>query len=399
MIKEKIWTKTFIILCLSSFFMFFNIYILMTAFPLYVKDNLNGSQQQMGLAITIYVIGVILIRPFSGRWVDRFGEKKMALIGLLIFFTACLCYFGIKGIILFLVIRLVHGMSYAIASTASSTIASSLIPSTRQGEGMGYYSMFMSIAMVIGPAFGLFLWRDKNSALLLMTVCGIALLAVLLMIGIRLPQSKQGNPTGGLNAEPEQQKKGIHWNDFIEPSALPISLAGFFLAVSYSSLSGFIPSFAAEIHQSQTAGLFFVAFAIMIVLLRPFVGKIFDAYNEHYLYYPGILLFAAGMFLLSQATSGAAVLAAGVIMGSGYGALFSCLQTLAITLSPEHRRGSANGTFFLLFDSGFGLGSYLMGLIISLTSYRMMYLVASAIALLSASLYYGMHHRKRSNCV
>lgn len=154
MVGDKIWTKNFITVCLSSFFLYFNFYILATVFPLYVKDSLNGNQQQMGLAITTYVIGTVLIRPISGPWVDRLGKKKMAVVGMAIFLIATLCYFGPKGILLFLLIRFIHGMSYAVGSTAENTIASSLVPESRQGEGIGYFSMFMSLAMVIGPACG-----------------------------------------------------------------------------------------------------------------------------------------------------------------------------------------------------------------------------------------------------
>lgn len=81
MIREKIWTRNFIVVCLSSFFMFLTFYILATAFPLYVKESLHGNQQQMGLAITIYVLGGVLIRPFSGQWVDKFGKRKWRLLG------------------------------------------------------------------------------------------------------------------------------------------------------------------------------------------------------------------------------------------------------------------------------------------------------------------------------
>ncbi|MDQ8735029.1 MFS transporter [Paenibacillus sp. LHD-38] len=376
--------------------MFLTFHILATAFPLYVKDSLNGNQQQMGLVITIYVLGSVLIRPFSGQWVDRFGKKKMAVIGLVIFLIACICYFGSKGIFLFLVIRLIHGMSYAVASTATSTVASALVPDSRQGEGMGYFSMFMSIAMVVGPALGLFLWKDKNINVLLLAVCAIAALSLLFTMVMRMPQEKRDTAEPVLIAAPIKRKRGISWSDFIEPKALPISLVGFFLAFSYSSLSGFISSFTAEIHLSHVTGYFFVTFAIMIVLFRPMIGKVFDKYKEHYLYYPGILLFAIGMLLLSQAHSGTMVLASGVIMGIGYGALLPCFQTLALKLAPEHRRGSAAGTFFLLFDLGYGLGSYFMGLIASFTDYRMMYVVAGLITLLSVAAYYLLHHRPRA---
>ncbi|MEK4105220.1 MULTISPECIES: MFS transporter [unclassified Paenibacillus] len=391
MIREKIWTRNFIVVCLSSFFMFLTFYILATAFPLYVKESLHGNQQQMGLAITIYVIGGVLIRPFSGQWVDKFGKKKMAVIGLTIFLIACIGYFGSNGIVLFLVIRFLHGMSYAVASTATSTIASTLIPYSRQGEGIGYFSMFMSIAMVIGPALGLFLWKDENINVLLLGVCVIAALSLLFTLGVRMPKEDKANVIEAIK-EPAKTRKGLRWRDVIEPKALPISLVGFTLAFSYSSLSGFIASFTKEIHQSQLTGYFFVAFAIMIVLFRPVIGKVFDKYNEHILIYPGILIFAVGLLSLSQARSGLMLMMSGVIMGIGYGALMPCFQTLALKLAAKDRRGSANGTFFLLFDLGYGAGSYFMGLIASYTDYRMMYEVAGGVTLLSLAAYYLLHH-------
>ncbi|WP_208607639.1 MFS transporter [Paenibacillus pectinilyticus] len=392
--RERIWTKNFVVVCMSSFFMFLTFYILATAFPLYVKDSLHGSQQQMGLSITIYVIGGVLVRPFSGQWVDRYGKKKMAIIGMVIFLLACLSYFSAKGMFLFLVIRLIHGMSYAIASTATSTIASSLVPNSRQGTGMGYFSMFMSVGMVIGPAMGLFLWRDKNIHVLLAAICVIAALSLLFTLGMRVPKTTQEvvQPV----APVKHVKQRLRWSDFIELKALPISVVGFILAFAYSSLSGFISSFTIEIHQTQVAGTFFVVFALMIVAFRPLIGKVFDTYNEHFLYYPGIVLFAVGMLLLSQANSGTMVLVAGVIMGLGYGALLPCFQALAMKLAPEHRRGSATGTFFLLFDLGYGIGSYVMGFIASVADYRMMYVVAGLVPLLSAALYYVLHHRPRA---
>ncbi|PKC51322.1 MFS general substrate transporter [Rhizophagus irregularis] len=185
----------------------------------------------------------------------------------------------------------------------------------------------------------------------------------------------------------------MQFTDFIELKALPIALLAFLLAFSYSSLSGFLASFAAEIHQTQVASLFFVVFALMIVLFRPLVGKAFDKYKEHYLYYPSILLFGVGLLLLSQSHTGNMVLFSALLMGIGYGALFSCFQTLTVKYAPIHRRGIATATFLLFFDLGYGVGSYVMGLIASIINYSMMYMIAGIITLLSVSLYYLFHHR------
>jgi len=393
--REKIWTKDFIFVCLSNFFVSLNFYMLATAFPLYVKDILHGNEQQMGLAITIYSLGIVLLRPFSGQWVDRFGNKKMAIVGLAVFLIASFCYFGAMGIVVFLVIRFLHGMGYALASTATNTIAASLIPITRQGEGVGYFSMFMSLAMVIGPAFGLLLWKDKNITVLLLAACIISALSLLFALAVRATQPKQ-KPAEIVQITEQTKKKKMKLSDFIEVKALPIAFLAFLLAFSYSSLSGFLASFTAEINQTQVASLFFMVFALMIVLFRPLVGKAFDKYKEHYLYYPAILLFGVGLLMLSQSHSGKMVLFSALLMGVGYGALFSCFQALTVKVSPLHRRGIATATFLLFFDLGYGFGSYFMGLIASIVNYSTMYAVAGIITLLSVILYYLFHHRPQA---
>lgn len=386
--RQKIWTKDFVIICLSSFFMFLTFYVSATAFPLYLRDSLSGNAQQMGLVITIYVIGGVIIRPFSGLWVDRFGKKNLALIGMVIFLLACIGYFGAKGITMFLFIRFVHGMSYAVASTATNTLAATMIPYTRKGEGMGYFSMFMSIAMVIGPAFGLLLWKNQNGMLLLSAISVIAFISLLLVLPLK------DNSRSKEHIKQLASPNKFRLKDIFEPKALPISIIGFILAFSYSPIAGFIAPFTSEIHHSEVAGTFFIVFAIMIVVFRPLVGKLFDNYSEHFLYYPGIVLFGGGLLLLSHAHSGAFVLISAVFMGIGFGALFPCFQALAMKLSPTHRTGAANGTFFLLFDLGYGVGSYVMGSISSHTNYRTMFTFAGIIALASIVFYYFIHHKR-----
>ncbi|WP_276203350.1 MFS transporter [Cohnella thermotolerans] len=137
-------------------------------------------------------------------------------------------------------------------------------------------------------------------------------------------------------------------------------------------------------------------FAVMIVLPRPLIGKLFDRYGEHVLAYPGIGLFIAGMLLLSAAHSDYVLLLSGAIIGLGHGALIPCFQTVALRSAPGGRSGLATGTFFLLFDLGYGIGSYALGIVAEHVDYAAMYRLAALIVLLSAAVYYVLHHRVKA---
>ena len=260
-------------------------YMLATVLPLYVQVGLHGNELQMGLVITIYVLGSVFARIFSGYLVDRFGKKKMGLIGFSIFFISCISYFGVKdGLLLFLVVRFIHGMSYAIASTATNTSVISILPVNRQGEGIGYFSMFLNLAMVVGPSLGLFLWKSENIYTILIATSIFSALALLLMWRIKIQESTQVTP---------QEKRPLTWRDIIEIKAIPISIVSFCLFFSYSALSGFLASYTNELHFPTVAGIFFILYAVMIVGFRPFVAKLLDRFPDHYFFYPSIILFGA----------------------------------------------------------------------------------------------------------
>lgn len=384
--SSYIWTKNYIFLCLSNFLIGLMFYMLATILPLYVQVGLHGDETQMGLIITIYVLGSVLARIFSGFFVDRFGKKKVGVIGFSIFLLASVSYFGVKnGLFLFLVIRFIHGMSYAVASTSINTTVIALLPQNKQGEGIGYFSMFLNLAMVIGPSLGLFLWKSENIYIILSLVAILSVCSLLCMLAIKIPSADKTN---------NNIKKTFSWKNIIEVRALPISIVAFCIFFSYSALSGFLASYAKELHLPSVAGIFFILYAVMIVGFRPFIAKFLDRFPAHYFFYPCILLFSGGMFLLSQSTTAAMLLLSGIIMGFSYGILNPCLQNLVIKQVPIERSGAATATFFLMMDLGYGVGSYCLGLFASFSNYRTMYVASAVIALLAIIIYLVFYHRK-----
>ncbi|WP_134701285.1 MFS transporter [Ammoniphilus sp. YIM 78166] len=386
MTQPILWNRDFIAACLSSFFLFMTFYTLAVTMPVYVLDELHSSQDMVGLVMAVFIMSTVVMRPLTGKWIDERDRKKILFVSLFLFLMASILYPVAKGIVFLLILRFIHGIGFGMGTTSLGAVVISFIPENRKGEGVGYFSLFMGLAMVIGPFVGLMVIQHYSFTVLFSLCIVFSLLSFVCGYLTRIPErdvektSEKENRTG--------------WKSFIEPRAIPVALAGSLLAFSYGGITTFISVYAIELNINHMSGYFFMVFAAMIVLSRPFTGKMFDRMGENVLIYPGLFLFVVGMIGLSFASSPVLFLTAGAVIGLGYGALLPSYQTIAIKVSPNNRQGLATSTFFLFFDSGYGIGSYLLGIIASRTSYATMYLVSAFIAGFAALLYYLLHHRK-----
>lgn len=388
---QALWNSNFIKISLSSFFVFLTFYVTATTLPVYVKESLNGSGGQIGLSMTVFIIASVLVRPFAGIWMERFGQRKIVFFSLLLFFVAAVYYLNVFSFVVLLLLRFVHGGSFAIATTSTNAVALKEIPESRKGEGISYFSLFMSLAMVIGPFIGLTVISHFGFHFLFILCGAFALLALVFAVSTR--SKVKSTPA------PRTAKGPLRWRDLIESSVIPIGLTGFVAAFAYSGLTSFISIYADSLSLGATASYFFVCFGIMIVLPRPFVGKVLDRHGEHVIVYPSIVAFAVGLFLLSQAHTSTLFLVAGAVCGLGYGALLPCFQTIAVKSVAIHRQVQAIATFYVLFDLGYGIGSYLLGEWAAGTGYANMYKISAVITAATALIYYLFHHKRSRGTV
>jgi MFS family permease len=386
--KSKLWTKDFIGISLSNFFLFLTFYILLVTLPIFSLQEFNSSASQAGLMTTVFLLSAIISRPLAGQWLERAGNKKVLVTALIIFSVASLLYFFPKTVTGFLVIRLLHGIGFGMATTAAGAIVADLIPASRRGEGMGYFVMSTNMAMVLGPFIGLTSIQQwgANTMFIVTVIVGIGAL----ITGLTVKLSKQEQP------DKKVVRSSFSIRSFFEASAVPIALVGSFLAIVYSALLSFVSVYANEIHLANVSSLFFVIYAIVLLLSRPFTGKWFDQYGPNVIVFPSIFLFAIGMFILSQSSAAVTFLVSAGLIGLGWGTLFPTFQTIAIQDAAPRKRGLATATFLSIYDIGIALGSFLVGLMVAKMDYSSLYLLCSFYVLIGAVLYYFLHIRKQA---
>ncbi|WP_349729854.1 MFS transporter [Peribacillus frigoritolerans] len=384
--RPRLWTKDFVIVSSINFFITLIFYLLMVTLAIYAVNELDASTSQAGLISGIFIIGTLIGRLFIGRFIDSIGRKKTLFIGLIFFTLTTLLYFVDLGIGFLLVNRLIHGMAMGMASTATGTIVAQIIPATRKGEGIGYYSMSATLATAIGPFIGLYMAQHTSFQVIFSFCLALGVISLITAFFLYVPALKV--------AAKVPESKGFKLSNFIEPKALPISIITLLLAFCYSSVLSFISFYAIEINLVNTASFFFVVYAVAVLLSRPFSGPLMDRKGSNFIMYPAFMLFGIGLLLLSITTNSFTLLAAGFLIGLGFGNMQSSSQAIAVKLTPPHRMGMATSTFFIMLDAGLGFGPYILGFIIPVTGYSTLYVILGVVVIATSVLYYFLHGKK-----
>src|SRR5690606_21942931 len=149
--KPKLWTKNFIAASGINFFLILIFYLLMVTIATFAVKEYGATTSEAGLVTGIFIIGTLIGRLAIGRYIDKIGRKRTLIIELILFTATSLLYFVHLGTAFLIVTRLLHGMTLGLASTAAGTIVAQIIPMSRKGEGIGYFSMSATMATAIGP--------------------------------------------------------------------------------------------------------------------------------------------------------------------------------------------------------------------------------------------------------
>src|SRR5699024_10669109 len=162
-----------------------------------------------------------------------------------------------------LVVRFIHGISFAIATTAAGAIAADIIPPERRGEGLGYYTMSTNIAIVAGPFIGLTLMQFIPFQSLFLTLSIITVIGIKLSLFVHVPYIDTSNIA--------REKFSIH--SLFEVTALPIAIIAGIVSFAYSGIISLISVIADSIELSSVSSYYFVIFAVVMLLSRPSTWK------------------------------------------------------------------------------------------------------------------------------
>ena len=293
--KTALWTQNFILISALNFTLIFTFYLLVIVIVGYAISELHASTAQAGLISGLFIIGTLIGRLMVGKILTRFGSAATLRFGLAGFCIFSLLYFFPFDVNGLLVTRFIHGFMMGIASTILGSTIAQIIPNERRGEGIGYYSMSNTLGTAIGPFLAIWMMLHYGYQAIFIVTTIVSFFAFLFSFGVKFPQLKRSEKSTSTYASKLEQ--------YIEPKALPIALLMMLLSLAYAGVLAFINPYAKSLDLVQAATLYFLVYAITVLISRPFTGPLADRKGSNFIVYPAFIFMIVGLILLAYTHS------------------------------------------------------------------------------------------------
>jgi MFS family permease len=383
--EDKIWNKNFILLVLSNFLMYSTYYSILSVLPLYLVNITHATKIQVGVVVGVFTIASVIVRPFSGYVLDRFGRRTIFILSLILYSFFFIGYLFSNTILSIVVLRFLHGLIWGFVTVSGPTIAVDIIPERKKGEGIGYFALSTTLGMSIGPFIGMFVSYRWGYNFMFISGCLISLIGLYFTCCIKL---RKRFLLG--------RKIQFKWNRLFDSKSIIPSVNVFITMLAYGGLISFITLYGKELG-IKNASFYFFIFSVGIAIARLTTGRIFDKKGPRLIVIQSLLLLIIGFGLLAVVKSELFFYLTALIIGFGNGGIYPVFQSIINNLSDPKHRGTANSTLYTAIDLGLGLGMVFAGSIAHHYSISMIFVVNSVICLFSLAYFYfiAMDYYKR----
>jgi len=392
MTNERLWNRNYCKVMAANFSLFFAFYVLTPLLPLYLSEHFGATKDVIGLVLSGYTITALLFRPFSGYFVDSFPRKTVLMISFAAFSIFFAGYLAASTLLLFTIVRTLHGGPFGALTVSNATVAIDVLPSSRRTEGIGYYGMSNNLAMAIAPTIGIFVYRWTHSFELLFWIALIvACLGWLTDATVHMPAK-----------EIQRNKSKLSLDRFflVRGWLLGVNMVAF--GFCFGVLSNYLAIYGKEqLGITGGTGTFFMLCSIGLILSRLQGGKALREGRLTFNAGSGMIISLVGytIFILlptladvfhqtSSLFLHVGYYGCAILLGLGNGHMWPAFQNMTICVAPNNQRGTANSTILISWDLGMGLGILVGGVIAEFLGYNAAFWTVALVNALGVALFF-----------
>ena len=385
--KDRLVTPSYCFILAANFLLYFGFWLLIPVLPFYLSEVFSAGNSTIGIILSCYTVAALCIRPFSGYFLDSFARKPLYLMAYFIFMTMFAGYIIAGSLTLFILFRIIQGVSFGMVTVGGNTVVIDIMPSSRRGEGLGYYGLSNNIAMAVGPMSGLFL-HDAGMSFTTIFCCslGSCMAGFVCAFLVKTPY------------KPPVRREPISLDRFILLKGIPAGISLLLLSIPYGMTTNYVAMYAKQIGINATTGFFFTFMAIGMAISRIFSGKIVDRGKITQVISAGLYLVVFSFFLLSACVyliswnnllCTVVFFAVALLLGVGFGIMFPAYNTMFVNLAPNSQRGTATSTYLTSWDVGIGIGMLAGGYIAEVSTFDKAYLFGACLTIVSMLYFNG----------
>lgn len=365
---ERLWNSNYCKVMTANFTLFFAFYLLTPLLPLYLKENFGATKDVIGMVLSGYTLTALISRPISGYLVDSFPRKKVLMWSFFFFFIFFAGYLTASTILLFTIVRTLHGAPFGSVTVANSTAAIDVLPSSRRNEGIGYYGLSNNLAMAIAPSVGIFIYKYTDSfELLFWLALVIALAGLIIDSTLKYDTPTTRRPDDQTAKQPNNQttkmKRSLLDRFFLTRGWL-LAVNMTFYGLCFGVLSNYLAIYSKEVMGiTGGTGTYFIILAVGLIASRLQGSKALRKGKLTQNAAEGTILSTVGYLLFVACPNEFGYYGSALFLGFGNGHIWPAFQNMVISIARHNQRGTANSTLLVSWDVGMGLGVLLGGFI------------------------------------
>lgn len=424
----RLWNANYIKVWSANFMIFFSFMLVMPLLPLYLSEQYGAGKHTIGLILSGYTITALIARLFSGYVVDSFPRRTVLLLSYSLFSFFFLGYLVGGPLLLFAIVRTLHGAPFGSTTVANSTVAIDVLPPLRRAEGIGFYGLSNNLATAISPSIGLYIyevWGNFQAIFFLsflFSLCGVIINSTVKFRQNKVVADTKQPDNAIIESDKEAEKassSAIHESDNPQHESSCIynkvvtlkekvkSLDRFFLvngwsegvmlaclSFSYGVLSTYLAIYGKEtMGITSGTGTFFLILSLGLMASRLTGSRSLRKGRVVRNATLGMTVSVFSYIIFAAVHNPIGYYGCALILGLGNGHMFPAVQTMFVNLAPHSRRGTANSSLLTSWDVGIGLGIVFGGVISEAIGYQAAFWMAAIVNVIGVVFYYAYVRR------
>ncbi len=366
--------------------------LLFPFFSLYITQKFNVGMTEAGFVLGLFAISGLFGGMVGGALTDKFGRKRLIIIGLIFSALSTLLFGFITLYSLLIPLAIAAGFLSELAGPAHSAMIADILPEDQRSEGFGILRVVGNMAWIIGPTVGGFVANYSFFALFVTDAIFSCIVAYLFFRLVPETQPVATEETQRQSLTETFRGYGQVLRDYAFVAFL---LAGILMGLVYQQMYNSLPVFLRDVHGINPSGYGFLltSSAIMVILFQFWISRKIKYSPPFLVMASGVLFYALGFSMFAYVSAYGFFILAIVIITIGEMLIMPTSQALAANFAPVDKRGRYMAVFGLIWMIPATFGPSAAGIILDNFNPNLLWYLGTILCLISAASYAFLHLR------